>query len=396
MDTKGCDCWWIPLNPLPEKCSKCGMPDLDFLPQRYLLNAGTSSPSEMWLAEMGNFLVRERTRKVLELVAPAQCTFWPTCRQKGGAMTEWHLAVPTHLARTADAKASVPRCPSCGEAMTCHPGSQGECAAEWTGQSDWDILKSVNWASSESLGNKRDVRAWVGTVTPAPKFPFANVAFLEASQDHKWQRQLYGRDLYFSARLAFLLMKNLKLRSLDPLQLEYGTLSTEDNAWVRQQMTLLRAAGLTEAAGGKSSDAAAWFDGYLAKQKPRKAFDVAAVEKGLGVELPQSYKAFCTLAGERRFTNIDGAEGFVTIIRPPTKHNVAGAAGDAAVARKGGDEDAPRAAYPFAETEHGDEFVFDIGRAQADAPVYLFLHETMTYEEYAPNFASCIRRWVEG
>lgn len=61
-----------PVNPLPVKCSWCTFPDLDFVSQPYLLAKGTSNPNEMQPAEMGNFFVRERVRKVLEVVAPGQ------------------------------------------------------------------------------------------------------------------------------------------------------------------------------------------------------------------------------------------------------------------------------------------------------------------------------------
>src|SRR5688572_4410720 len=86
-----------PANPLPVKCPHCTMPDLDAVAKPYLLAKGFASPAEHSPAEVGNFLVRERTRRILELVAPGACTFHPTAEKKSKKPTDWFLAVPAHV-----------------------------------------------------------------------------------------------------------------------------------------------------------------------------------------------------------------------------------------------------------------------------------------------------------
>src|SRR4051794_40497788 len=51
----------LPINALPVKCQRCSFPDLDYVPQPYLLGKGIKDPNELALAEVGNFFVRERT-----------------------------------------------------------------------------------------------------------------------------------------------------------------------------------------------------------------------------------------------------------------------------------------------------------------------------------------------
>ena len=107
-----------PANPLPVKCPHCTMPDLDAVAEPYLLAKGFAAPAEHSLAEVGNFLVRERTRKIIELVAPGQCTFHPTAEKKSKKRAEWFLAVPANVIdvpgmREHDEKRE--RCKKCGE-----------------------------------------------------------------------------------------------------------------------------------------------------------------------------------------------------------------------------------------------------------------------------------------
>src|SRR5688572_12139115 len=64
-----------PVNVLPIKCQTCHFVDIDFVPERYALCKGIDTPVELAPAEVGNFLVREPVRQILELVAPGQCSF---------------------------------------------------------------------------------------------------------------------------------------------------------------------------------------------------------------------------------------------------------------------------------------------------------------------------------
>lgn len=69
-----------PINPLPLKCPRCGFPNLDHIPQPYFLTKSrTMSPHELALAANGNLLIRERIRRVLDLLTPGECSFFPTC-----------------------------------------------------------------------------------------------------------------------------------------------------------------------------------------------------------------------------------------------------------------------------------------------------------------------------
>jgi len=64
------DMFYDPINPLPAQCPECGFPDLDHVPLPYfLVKSRTRSPNELAEAENGNFFVRERIRRVLELLA---------------------------------------------------------------------------------------------------------------------------------------------------------------------------------------------------------------------------------------------------------------------------------------------------------------------------------------
>ena len=48
----------------------------------------------------------------------------------------------------------------------------------------------------------------------------------------------------------------------------------------------------------------------------------------------------------------------------------------------------------FAATDHGDAFIFDVSQ-KGEFPIYWHDHENNTLEPFAPNFASCIRRFAE-
>ena len=58
------------------------LPDLDAVPEPYLLSRGVDAPGDFSTAELGNFLVRERARRVLEISASGACRFYPTLAAK--------------------------------------------------------------------------------------------------------------------------------------------------------------------------------------------------------------------------------------------------------------------------------------------------------------------------
>ena len=121
--------FYDPLNPLPPKCEACGFPDLDFVPHPYfLVKSRAMTPNETAMAENGNFLVRDRVRRVLELLAPGQCRFYPTHFKGTMNETPWSLAVPVHQVVVANVNPSISHCQVCGEPRSAHPGPQ---YSEW-------------------------------------------------------------------------------------------------------------------------------------------------------------------------------------------------------------------------------------------------------------------------
>src|SRR5688572_20206811 len=77
----------LPVNSLPAQCPRCTLSDLDFIVQPYRLAKGVNKPTDMELAELANFFVREKARQILETVVPNQCRFFPTHELKTGAAT---------------------------------------------------------------------------------------------------------------------------------------------------------------------------------------------------------------------------------------------------------------------------------------------------------------------
>src|SRR2546429_1174323 len=104
-----------PANPRPVRCPHCTFPDLDFVARPYLLAKGISSPAETATAEMGNFLVRERAQRILEVAVPEACTFFPTAEMKSKNPTPWLLAVPNRILAMPGWKTRGPLCSKCGE-----------------------------------------------------------------------------------------------------------------------------------------------------------------------------------------------------------------------------------------------------------------------------------------
>jgi hypothetical protein len=198
---------------------------------------------EMDLAEVGNFFVRPRSRQVLEAVAPGQCRFYPTHDLKTGRQTDWLLAVPRTLIRTATVKPEVPRCPDCGEPKVAHPGSHyeyrevslgerpaamAESAAEMAGFVAQDVFKSLNWSSYEKIGEESGwyythILGWAKKQTVPP---------------FQWTRVILARELFFSIRLR----KLLKKIGIKGLHVCYGYAdrpNRKELAWVDDMHRLL-------------------------------------------------------------------------------------------------------------------------------------------------------------
>ena len=369
MDTMGIQD--VPLNVLPVKCQLCRFVDLDFVPQRYVLCKGIDSSADMAIAEVGNFLVREQLRRVLEVVAPGQCAFYPTQNLKTKQSPPWFLAVPKQILPTGKVKQSIKSCPDCGEPASAH-GTQYETRRQISA-SPYDIFKSLNWIS-------------VGV-----KAPDYSMEYYRNCVDHRHALRL-SRHLYFSVRLE-LLLKKFGARGM--CRTIYFTVkpTTDDLFWVKEKLRLLESMSGGSSSADASNDSERWFEDYLtAKSKKRqKVFDFEAVEKQGGISLPTDYKKFITKIGCKTFKNMDDEEGFDIRILPPEELDFQELRRERREAAKTTDDE-PIDGVVFAVTEHGDVLCFDVTKRNGDYPVYLYEHEMDEFEPFTANFAACIKR----
>jgi hypothetical protein len=368
------DMFYDPINPLPRKCAKCGFPDLDHVPQPYfLVKSRTMTPNELALAEKGNFFIRERVRRVLEILTSGQCTYFPTCYKGTSEKTPWLLAVPNHQVVTAKVNPSIPRCEACGEPRSAHPGTQwseylfGAPSRDqprgegWTDESDYHVLKSSTWGSSE--------RGW-----------------------DRW----ISRDLYMSVRLLHL-FKKIKARGFYFYQATCQkpvAPDKEEAAWIKEKLQMLEASGIPfHPAGTLSDEDANWLREYI-KTHAREVeadWDIKAVEKRVKAKLPKSYVDFVSAVGPSSFENIDEQEGFTASILSSNDLGVEGYADEFE------DEESQAVnGLMFATTGHGDCFCFDVQKGKKEYRVFLFKHEYNLFEPYAENFAACIKRFAGG
>jgi hypothetical protein len=352
--------FYDPLNPLPRKCPTCGFPDLDHVPQPYfLVKSRTLTPNELALAENGNFFVRQRVRRVLEVLAPGQCSYFPTCYKGTSQETPWLLAVSRHQVVTGKVKAAIPRCKACGEPRSAHPGTQWSEHLFINGNSDYDVVKSATWGSSE--------RGW---------------------------DQWISRDLFLSVRL-FQLLRKIKAKGFYELGCQEPTSpDKEESEWIKEKLEVLEANGIPcHAEGTLSSEDANWLRAYIKShaRKAKTAWDIKAVERRLKARLPKSYVDFVSAVGPASFENVDEQEGFTASILSPARLRLQEHADD-------GEDEESRAvnALMFATTGHGDYFCFDVQKGKKEFSVLLFKHEYNCFEPYAENFAACIRRFAGG
>lgn len=345
-----------PINPLPLKCPRCGFPNLDHIPQPYFLTKSrTMSPHELALAANGNLLIRERIRRVLDLLTPGECSFFPTCYKGTSEQTPWLLAVPNHQVESAKVNPSIPRCDTCDEPRSAHPGSQwsefvlrGQLTKDgWTCELERDILKSSTWGSSEQ----------------------------------GWDQWIL-RDVFLSVRLLHLL-KKIKARGLYEATCQKPhSPNKEESVWIKQKLQVLEANSISSPVEGTlSADDASWLRHYL-KNNARSVlvdWDIQSVERQLQVKLPKSYLDFVSTVGPTSFENVDEQEGFSAFILSPNELDI--------------NESQAVGRLTFAKTGHGDYFCFDIQKGKKEFAVSLYKHEYQYFELYAENFAACIRRF---
>ena len=214
-----------PINALPRKCDTCGFPDLKHVPQPYFLMRGrTTTPNEMASAENGNILVRDRVLRVIELLAPRQCAFYPTSYKDTTQQTPWFLMVPLNQVVGGIVDANIPRCSACSEPRSAHPGSQ------WTervfkpavnmpvdleyihSDSEFEIVKSSTWGSCTS--------GW-----------------------EKW----ISRDAFMSVRMLYLLNK-IKAKGINQITCQkLVSPNRDESAWIKEKLAVLQSNGITRA-----------------------------------------------------------------------------------------------------------------------------------------------------
>ena len=404
-----------PANELPVKCPHCTMPDLDVAPEPYLLAKGFASPAEHSPAEVGNFLVRERVRKILELVAPAACTFVPTAERKSKKPTEWFLAVPRQVV-------DVPGMPEQDEkrerCSTCHEPKlgyrtyvEGRHVALQSGlTADVDIFKSQQWYAN---GTAEDSLAGVNAFRQkhgSPPLDWSAYDLTPPPHPQRWTRDQISRDLYFSVRLEQLLKKAKAKGQLVRL-LDFAGVkpSPEDLQWIAEKIALLTEHGLVDAAAGKATKSPAnakeagvankWFAEYLKKNAAKKRaapLDFAAVEKKQKLTLPQDYKDFISTVGPKSFEDVMEQDGFTANVLSPDELDFRGFRRGKMNDLLGDDESLAVDGVMFAATDHGDAFVFDLAQPDraGNFPVYWFDHEGNAMEPFALNFAEAIKRFA--
>jgi len=354
-----------PVNPLPAKCKACGFPDLDYVPQPYrLIRARTRCADEMVLAENGNFLVRARARRILEIAVSGEFAFYPTCCEKSDEPTQWCLAVPQSLCKAGEVSDEIPRCPTCGEPASAHPGTQyKEYRAAYPPEaigphdpSGHDVLKALNWQSSE-----RSWSVWVDR-----------------------QRLLSVRLLALLTRMAVHgIVEVLEDTAPSPVELK----------WVERKMALLAKRGVPDhPPGGVSQEDKRWYGGFLKAHavKLRQPPDVRAVEKKHKVKFPPSYKLFARKVGKMTFPDADGRAGEAVTVLPPHKCDCRSYR-RGAIELDGGGPDID--GVMFAGTDFGDCFCFALEKGRQEPAVFRYLHEGAFFEAYTDNFIQCMRRF---
>lgn len=394
-----------PVNPLPLKCPHCTFPDLDFVANPYLLAKGISAPTETAGAMFGNFFVRERVRRILELAVPTACTFHPTADVKSMKSAPWWLAVPAQKLEALVPKADPPFCSKCHEPKVWdrHQGEVWERMSHYD-SGGVDVFKTVDWQCRGIAEDDFETRNYYRTGVGGEPLPISWSRLYPGTEPpthpERWTRLVLERELYFSVRLEQLLQKaKVKGQLRRGIGFDDVKLTPEDGYWVEEKFRLLAEQGLADAPNTgtrKSSDAAQkWFKQFLKRNAAKgiKAIDFAAVETKRKLTLPQDYKDFISKVGSKPFKNVNDMEETVTRVLPPHKLDFKSHRRGEVDCLVG--EDAEVDGVAFAEMDNGDCFVFDVSIKNSDYPVFWFRHEESRLEAFAPSFAECIKRFVQ-
>ena len=370
---------------------------------------------------MGNFLVRPRVREIIQAVLPGACSFVQTIEKKSSKRTEWFLAVPSNVIDLPDGRdrsGDKQRCSVCGEPKLgyyFHEKVKGTNEMRHIGAANvdsrgLDIFKSRQWHAVDTLENQY-ANALKHAQKNDPPVPWSNFGarrgIPEAPHKQRWSRVNIDRDLFFSLRLEQLL-KRLKVKGQLVRNWNYRNLepSQSDLEWIEEMLRALKAPGPTgeiiaridretKSSVGQSDK---WFGQYLKKNASNKKLpkmDFASIEKKHKIKLPEAYKAFMTVVGPKSFEDVNATEGFTANVSPPNKL-------DFKTCRqkmwKKTSVESDVDGVIVAVTDHGDVFVFDISAkptSGGDYPIYWLDHEQNTLEPFAPDFATCIKRFVQ-
>ena len=353
------------LNTLPSACNTCDFPDLDFIPCAYMIARTKSlTPAEVGLAEAGNLLVRDRVRRIIEATVPTDCTFHPTIYSDTREATPWWLLVPVNLRETHRVDPDVKRCDACGRPRRAHPGTH-YVEKLWDGRSLRDILKGATFYSAGS--------GW------HPYLP----------------QHLPGRPVFFSIRL-FALLEALGVKGADrPVECRTMKAESHDLLWVDAALARIDAAGIPRHPAGVVQKAdLAWLRRFLKPHSKTTAHNAAAkaVEKRLGRKLPKSYLDFVGREAPRVFADVDGESGYdAQVMLPAQLDDVHYRKGTTHVDLADPESQAIDG-LAFVALAGGDVLCFDIGESRHEWKVVRYVHEMSMFEDFAPNFAVCLRR----
>ncbi|HSI13735.1 MAG TPA: SMI1/KNR4 family protein [Chthoniobacter sp.] len=347
---------WKPLNPLSVRCAKCSFPDYDRVTEPYLLRrAAINTAGDFAVGHDYRLLVKERLRKVIELVAPDCCRFYPTYAQGTNEPTPWFLGVALHLSAPGIKAYKKPLrlCAACGEPFA----RNKHLIAEYTDEplSIYDIAAPLEWQS------------WGRPEGEIFRFPIISVRLLA-------------------------LLQQLRFRGI----CTPPALNETEKEWVARNLDAVRAAGLGtgEPAAKASAAERKWFVQWLKGRRKKTAKGgrtLQELEWQHGVTLPPEYHDFAAASGEVVFDDVEDS-GLEVRLLPPAKV-------DFSHWRKGAtkmtDADSRKVdGVMIAETNCGDVFCFDLAGRKAQPPVLRYDHEMDCYEEYADHFVAALRRFA--
>ena len=263
-----------------------------------------------------------------------------------------------------------------------------------------DIFKMLEWQGGTVEDQFETINAFRKQTGLTP-LPWSNWGVEPPSHAERWTRRMLNRDLYFSIRLEQLFKRaKVKGQLVRLLYFKDVKPTPQDEAWIQEKLRLLAEQGLVEAYGLAESKATdnttqKWFKQFL-KRKTKKRVqkvDFATIERKQKLTLPKDYKDFVSTVGPMSFDDVMETGGFTASVVPPTKLDFKGY-------RRGrlrelDEEQSQIDGVMFAETEHGDAFVFDVSGKGSDYPVFWHDHEQNTLEPFAPNFAECIKRFSQ-